>query len=183
MRPAPLDRAAAPIPSGVGELGTVQRWQFIALRARGFATVTAAALRRLCCMRHGTGGPHGMSADRGIPDEVERGERCDGRSHPDPSRKPSVRRSRGEILIPWRAKINSHPLKRVARQRAGLVIRFLSIRPRFCFAFPSDLTSRRCPCASPTLRRHWAGIQDFDLEAAYHARHTANGRVEPAIAP
>jgi hypothetical protein len=31
--------------------------------------------------------------------------------------------------------------------------------------------------ADPSPPLGW--IQDFDLEAAYHARHTANGRVEP----
>jgi hypothetical protein len=36
-------------------------------------------------------------------------------------------------------------------------IRFLSIRSRFCSTLPSDLASRRRPCASLTLRRHQAG--------------------------
>src|SRR5919108_4182811 len=41
--------------------------------------------------------------------------------------------------------------------RVGLVIRFLSIGPRFCSTLPSDLVSRRRPCASLILRRHQAG--------------------------
>jgi hypothetical protein len=39
----------------------------------------------------------------------------------------------------------------------GLVIRFLSIGPRFCSTLLSDLASRRRPCASLTLRHHQAG--------------------------
>ena len=37
------------------------------------------------------------------------------------------------------------------------LIRFLSIGSRLCYALPSDIPSRRCPCASLTLRRHQAG--------------------------
>ena len=51
----------------------------------------------------------------------------------DPSRKSSVRRSRGEILILRQAKIILILLQRVVVKRPGLVIR-LSIKPRFCFA-------------------------------------------------
>ena len=53
-------------------------------------------------------------------------------------------------------------------------IRFLSVRPRFCSALPSDAASRRPPLcfANPSPPSGWTG--DFHPQALEHAWHTTN---------
>ena len=53
-------------------------------------------------------------------------------------------------------------------------IRFLSVRPRFCSALPSDAASRRPPLcfANPSPPSGWTG--DFHSQAIEHAGHTTN---------